>query len=257
MRLALSLAVVAVGVSACSLFDESPPPRTEPVAQAPARPPAECLVLANQGLTALRRSSQGATADWRVQVQNPCPQPASVLVEFWVLDRNNAAVGYEARRVTAPPSAAFETVGQIVVPRQQSRTIAATAARIGGDAMQPAASAPAASPALAASPAPASPALGASAPAAFTPTDSGDRSVTVSMGAMAWQGNAAMVPVEVLNRTSAPTPQLDLTCQFVALGRVLGTDVQRVPALRPGERATITVISDVGGEPIDSVRCTS
>jgi hypothetical protein len=50
-------------------------------------------------------------------------------------------------------------------------------------------------------------------------------------------------------------PPLDLTCDFVALDRVLGTDRQRVPALRPGERVNVTVTADVGGQLIDSVRC--
>ncbi|MBL8838886.1 MAG: hypothetical protein JNL66_21710 [Alphaproteobacteria bacterium] len=147
MRLALSLAAVAFGLSACSWFDSSPPPpppyqpaaqpqlqaQAEPAAQAPARVADECMTLVSQGLTSIRRSPQGATTDWRVQLQNRCPQQAAVLVEFWVLDRNNTAIGYEAQRVTAPASQAFEVRGTIAVPRQQSETIASTITRYGAD----------------------------------------------------------------------------------------------------------------------------
>ncbi len=145
MRLALSLTAVAFGLSACSWFDSSPPPpppfqpaaqpqaQPEAVAQAPARPADECMTLVGQGLTSIRRSPQGATTDWRVQLQNRCPQPTAVLVEFWVLDRNNTAIGYEAQRVTAPASQAFEVRGTIGVPRQQSETIASTITRYGAD----------------------------------------------------------------------------------------------------------------------------
>ena len=47
----------------------------------------------------------------------------------------------------------------------------------------------------------------------------------------------------------------DLTCDFVALNRVHGTGRQRVRALRPGEQVNVTVTADVGGQLIDSVRC--
>jgi len=155
MRVALPLLVVAGTLSACSWLDRAPPPppyqpnaQAQPSAQpqaqaqaqvqqqaqaAPARPSDECLSLVSQGLTSIRRSPQGATTDWRVQLQNRCAQPTAVLVEFWVLDRNNTAIGYEAQRVTAPASAAFEARGTIAVPRQQSETIASTITRYGAD----------------------------------------------------------------------------------------------------------------------------
>ena len=96
------------------------------------------------------------------------------------------------------------------------------------------------------------------ATASPAPIDSGTRgalSVSMVVGVMEWQGNVAMVAVGLLNVTSAPISSFDLTCDFVALNRVLGTGRQRVPALRPGEQVNVTVTADVGGQLIDTVRC--
>jgi hypothetical protein len=79
--------------------------------------------------------------------------------------------------------------------------------------------------------------------------------VTMVVGVMNWQGNAATAPVTVVNGTGVPTPTMNLTCEFVAVGRVLGTDRQRVPPLAPGQEAVVTVTADVGGQLIDSIRC--
>jgi len=117
------------------------------------------------------------------------------------------------------------------VARPQSQAIAAPADRTGADTTQPASPAP---------------------------IDSGTRgalSVSMVVGVMDWQGNVAMAAVGILNVTSAPISSFDLTCDFVALNRVLGTGRQRVPALRPGEQVNVTVTADVGGQLIDTVRC--
>ena len=79
--------------------------------------------------------------------------------------------------------------------------------------------------------------------------------VSLTVGTMNWQGNAAQVPVEVVNGRGAPERARELVCEFIAVGRVLGTDRQRVPALGPGDRVTVNVMADVGGQLIDSVRC--
>jgi hypothetical protein len=79
--------------------------------------------------------------------------------------------------------------------------------------------------------------------------------VTVRLGVMNWQGNAAQVPVEVVNTTGAPMRPSEMTCEFIAIGRVVGTDRQRVPPLAPGDRVTVNVMSDTGGQLVDSVRC--
>lgn len=254
MRSVFTLAVVAVGLSSCATSDGSSPrtqaaapQQAEPAAPSPARPAVECLGLIEQGVTAIRRSPQGATTDWRVQLRNLCPQPTLALVELWVLDRNNTAIGYEAQRVAGPGNAAFEARGQITVPHPQSATIAATIVRYGAEATQPPPSAPIAAPAR---PAPiAAPAQ----PATSGPPRSADIDMTV--GVMNWQGNVAVTPVEFANGTGAPSPQFDVTCEFVAAGQILGTDRQRVRALMPGERTIITVSADVGGQLIDQVRC--
>jgi hypothetical protein len=137
MRLALLLAAAACGLAACSSTERAPPP--QPVAQPQpqaqiTRPIDECLSLVSQGLTAIRRSPQGATTDWTVQLRNSCPQGAPVSVEFWVLDRNNQAIGYQRQVVQAPPSAAFAASGTIAIPAQQSQTIASTITRYGSEA---------------------------------------------------------------------------------------------------------------------------
>jgi hypothetical protein len=295
MRCAGPLAAVAVGLSACATWSE-PPPLLRPAAPAEleaAAPSAgqssvECFALVSQGLTAIRRSREGATTDWRVQLQNRCAQPAPALVEFWVLDRNNVAIGYEARRVTASANAMVEAVGQIALARPQSDGIASTIARYGIDAAQTASAGPltltaapvaatAATRAAAATPAagptasfaaPAQPAAAAARPlpadplppdaAAWPAAGAGsDLPVVMTVGAMSWQGNAAMVPIAFVNGTGAPIPQRDVTCEFVALDQVAGTDLQRVPALPAGGRVTITVLADVGGQPVDHVRCHS
>jgi len=80
--------------------------------------------------------------------------------------------------------------------------------------------------------------------------------VGLTVGVMNWQGNAAQSPVEIANRTGAPMRPGELVCEFIALGRALGVDRQRVPPLAPGDRVTVNVMADVGGQLIDSVRCT-
>ena len=79
--------------------------------------------------------------------------------------------------------------------------------------------------------------------------------VTINLGVMNWQGNAAQVPVEVVNSTAAPMPPSEMTCDFIAVGRIVGRDRQRVPPLPPGARATLNVMADTGGQLVDSVRC--
>lgn len=126
MRFTLILGAAAVVLAGCQ--PSAPPP--QPAAQ-PQLSADECLTLVSQGLTAIRRSRQGAVTDWQVQLQNRCPQGGVVSVEFWVLDRNNTAIGYERQVVQAPPSAAFAATGQISVPPRQSQQIASTITRWG------------------------------------------------------------------------------------------------------------------------------
>jgi hypothetical protein len=132
-----ALAATVLSVAACQ-SDRAPPPEPMPAAQAqpqaaPQLSADECLSLVSQGLTSIRRSPQGAVTAWQVQLQNRCPQGANVDVEFWVLDRNNTAIGYQRQVVQAPASAAFSATGQISVPPQQSATIASTITRFGVD----------------------------------------------------------------------------------------------------------------------------
>jgi hypothetical protein len=139
-----ALGATVLGVAACQSSDRAPPPQPQPVAQPQAQPQAapalsadECLSLVSQGLTSIRRSPQGAVTAWQVQLQNRCPQSGNVDVEFWVLDRNNTAIGYQRQVVTAPANAAFGATGQISVPPQQSATIASTITRFGMDTGAP------------------------------------------------------------------------------------------------------------------------
>jgi len=78
---------------------------------------------------------------------------------------------------------------------------------------------------------------------------------TMNLGVMNWQGNAAQVPVEVVNTTGAPMRPSEMSCDFIAIGRVVGRDRQRVPPLAPGDRVTVNVMADTGGQLVDSVRC--
>lgn len=131
MRFTSILGAAAFVLAACQ---PAPPP--QPVAQPQPQPPPqlsadECLSMVSQGLTSIRRSREGAVTDWQVQLQNRCPQGGPVSIEFWVLDRNNTAIGYQRQVVSAPPSAAFAAAGQISVPPQQSQVIASTITRYG------------------------------------------------------------------------------------------------------------------------------
>jgi len=129
MRFTSILGAAALVLAACQ---PAQPP--QPVAQPQPLPQFsadECLSLASQGLTSIRRSREGAVTDWQVQLQNRCPQGGTVSVEFWVLDRNNTAIGYQRQLVSAPPSAAFAATGQISVPPRQSQLIASTITRYG------------------------------------------------------------------------------------------------------------------------------
>jgi hypothetical protein len=96
----------------------------------------ECLSLSSQGLTSIRRSPEGAVTDWQVQLQNRCPQVGPVSVEFWMLDRNNSAIGYQRQVVPAPANAALAATGRISVPAPQSQQIASTITRYGAEPMQ-------------------------------------------------------------------------------------------------------------------------
>ena len=132
-----ALGAAVLGLAGCQSANQAPPP-PQPVAQPQAQPQPtlsadECLSLVSQGLTSIRRSPQGAVTDWQVQLQNRCPQGGPVAVEFWVLDRNNTAIGYQRQVVSAPASAAFAATGQISVPPQQSQLIASTITRYGAD----------------------------------------------------------------------------------------------------------------------------
>jgi hypothetical protein len=134
---AAALGSALLGLAACQSSDRAPPPQPVPQPQAQAPAPAlsadECLSLVSQGLTSIRRSPQGAVTDWQVQLQNRCPQAGPVSIEFWVLDRNNTAIGYQRQVVSAPPGAAFAATGQISVAPQQSQLIASTITRYGVD----------------------------------------------------------------------------------------------------------------------------
>lgn len=79
--------------------------------------------------------------------------------------------------------------------------------------------------------------------------------VDMQVGTMNWQGGAAQVPVDIGNISGALLRPYELICDFVALGRVAGVDRQRLPPLAPGDRVTLNVMADVGGQLIDSVRC--
>jgi hypothetical protein len=71
-----------------------------------------------------------------------------------------------------------------------------------------------------------------------------------------WQGSVAMAQVEVVNGTATPAPASNLTCDFIEIDQILGRGVQRVPALRQGERTTLAVTADVRGQLVDRVLCT-
>jgi len=79
--------------------------------------------------------------------------------------------------------------------------------------------------------------------------------VTLRIGVMNWQGNAAQAPVEISNTGGAPLRPTEIGCDFVSVGRVVGSDRQRVPPLAPGQAATISVSSDTGGQLVDSIIC--
>jgi hypothetical protein len=79
--------------------------------------------------------------------------------------------------------------------------------------------------------------------------------VTFRIGVMNWQGNAAQAPVEITNTTGAPIRPTELGCDFVSVGRVVGSDRQRVPPLAPGQAVTVSVSSDTGGQLVDSIIC--
>lgn len=135
MRLTLILAAATFGLAACSSSERAPPP--QPVAQPQLQQPRpaltgnECLSLVSQGLTSIRRAPQSTATDWQVQLQNRCPQQGSVSVEFWVLDRNNTAIGYQRQVVAAAANAAFAATGTISIPPQQAQLIASTITRFG------------------------------------------------------------------------------------------------------------------------------
>ena len=78
---------------------------------------------------------------------------------------------------------------------------------------------------------------------------------TTRIGAMTWQGNAAQAPVEVTNTSGVPMRPTEIGCDFIAIGRVVGSDRQRLPPLAPGQSATVTVTSDTGGQLVDSIMC--
>jgi hypothetical protein len=82
---------------------------------------------------------------------------------------------------------------------------------------------------------------------------SGD--VTFVIGTMNWQGNSATAPVDIGNTTGAPLRPGLLACDFVSVGRVVGTDRERTPPLGVGEHTTVTVSADTGGQLVDSIRC--
>ena len=79
--------------------------------------------------------------------------------------------------------------------------------------------------------------------------------VTFRIGVMNWQGNAAQAPVEISNTTGTPIRPAELGCDFISVGRVVGSDRQRVPPLAPGQAVTVTVSSDTGGQLVDSIIC--
>src|SRR5215471_16942939 len=79
--------------------------------------------------------------------------------------------------------------------------------------------------------------------------------VTFRIGVMNWQGNAAQAPVEITNTTGAPLRPAEITCDFISVGRVVGSDHQRVPPLAPGQSATISVSSDTQGQLVDAIIC--
>jgi hypothetical protein len=79
--------------------------------------------------------------------------------------------------------------------------------------------------------------------------------VTLSIGVMNWQGNAAQAPVQIVNTTAVPMRAAELACEFVSVGRIVGADRQVVPPLGPGQQATVSVSADTGGQLVDSIRC--
>jgi hypothetical protein len=79
--------------------------------------------------------------------------------------------------------------------------------------------------------------------------------VSFVIGVMNWEGNAATAPVEIVNTTGSPLRPAEVSCEFISIGRVVGTDRRGVPPLAPGEHATIRVRSDTGGQLVDSIRC--
>src|SRR5262245_15323043 len=79
--------------------------------------------------------------------------------------------------------------------------------------------------------------------------------ITTRHGAMTGQGNAAQAPVEVTNTSGVPMRTTAIGCDFIAIGRVVGSDRQAIPALAPGQSATVTVMSDTQGQLVDSIIC--
>jgi hypothetical protein len=79
--------------------------------------------------------------------------------------------------------------------------------------------------------------------------------VSFTIGVMNWQGAAATAPVQIANTTGAPIRPSDLVCEFISIGRIVGTDRERVPGLNPGDRVTVNIHSDTGGQLVDAVRC--
>jgi hypothetical protein len=79
--------------------------------------------------------------------------------------------------------------------------------------------------------------------------------VTVVIGVMNWEGNAATAPVEVVNTTGVPLRPGELACEFISIGRVVGGDRRRLPPLAPGERATVRVSAETGGQLVDAIQC--
>ncbi len=82
-----------------------------------------------------------------------------------------------------------------------------------------------------------------------------DSEVSLQVSPVTWQGNVAVVSVELRNLTARVLTRLPLTCEFVAVGQVLATTRQTVASLAPGQALTLEVLADVNAQPIDAVRC--
>ena len=80
-------------------------------------------------------------------------------------------------------------------------------------------------------------------------------SAEILLDPVTYVGEVAQVPVTVLNLSAAPLPAQIVSCDFMAQGAMVGRATRAIPALAAGGRDADVVTADVGGVPVDAVRC--